>query len=697
MSMLRLPGLSTGIDTSALIQQLMAVRSRSVENQRLRQSEMQTKRGAYDQLRGAIRSLNNSISQVSSAENLKSFNTNLSNSDMVGVNTGTNANEGTHTLQIKQRAAAETWIHEQSSFRYATDYVGQGRFIYSYNGYERVISTLEDETTLEDLVNLINNDENNPGVTASLLNRGGSFHLMLSGRDTGAQHQISVNDSNTELWTTGSEMTTTHGRRAQMSTRIIRLEQFEGSLAGDESITITGTKNDGSAVDMELHINDNTTVEHLIDAINDAYEGTATAVLERGRIRLLDSTSGQSQMTFEMAYNAGSGESQFDIPGTNRATRGGSVTAGLEGFEPDGFIKTQSAQDSLIKINGYPTGSDNWIANSSNTISDAIPGVTLNLRQASEYNENTDTWETVDISITKDTAAVKQRLEAMVSAFNETISLIRELTEFNVETEQHGVLSSERGVGFMRTNLRSPFNSIATGFIETIDSFSRASDIGLTVDGRGMLELDESELEQAINEDYQGVVNLLSGSGIGTSSNSSIQFFNASGRTEPGTYDVRVETDDQGNITNAWVKTQTEQEWRKMTVRGDIMQGTLDLSSDDPERGLQLMLHWDGTEYTSENPLEATVRVKRGITVELENTLDDFLSKDGRIAIGQRNLDRQIEALQGNIDRERDRIQKEEERLVLRFARLERTLAELEGQMQSANILAGSHGGSFQS
>ncbi len=689
MSTINLPGLSTGIDTGQIIQQLMAVQGRRKANYQVQQSEMEEKVSAYSNLRNAIQSVNGAVDRVSSSENLTSFNTRVSNDDVLAISTSSSASEGTHNVQVKQRAASETWINDGSDFRYKSDYVGQGRFIYSYNGYERVISTVEDETTLEDLVNLINNDENNPGVSASLLNQGGSYHLMLSGRQTGTDYNISINQSNTELWTTTSELTTTQGRRAELSTRINRLEQFSGSLEGGESITISGTTNDGTAVSHDIEIHENTTVEHLLDGINDAYDGTATAVLDRGRIRLLDSTSGESLMTFELEYNPGSGESSFDIPSTTQSTVGGSVNADLDSFEPESFLKTQSAQDSLIKVNGYPPGEDNWIANSTNTITDVIGGVTLDLKSASEYNESTGTYQPVDIAINKNTSAVKDRLEGMVSAYNEAIKLILEKTEYDLEKEEAGILSGESSVSFMRTNMRAPFGRIATGFIETLDSFVQARDIGLTVDGRGMLELDTDQLEQAINEDYEGVVDLLAGSGIGTSSNSSVQFYNASDRTEPGTYNVRVECDDAGNVTGAWIKTSSQSEWREMNVQGDVMQGPLNLSSDDPERGLQLMFHWDGQEHTSENPIEATIRVKEGIATSLDRTLDEFLESDGRIAISQDNLNRRIDNLQDRIDREQRRLETEENRLVMRYARLERTLTEMQQQMEAAGLMGG--------
>ena len=69
-----------------------------------------------------------------------------------------------------------------------------GTFVYTYNGVTRTINT-GDGTTLSDLVGLINNDAENPGVSASLLQYDGGngvYHLVLSGKTTGEDYDITI-------------------------------------------------------------------------------------------------------------------------------------------------------------------------------------------------------------------------------------------------------------------------------------------------------------------------------------------------------------------------------------------------------------------------------------------------------------------------------------------------------------------------
>ena len=75
------------------------------------------------------------------------------------------------------------------------------------------------------MVGLINNDEENPGVTASLLYQGGKYHLMLSGQRTGGDNLISINASSTETWKADSALTLASDSsvNASLTTKITEL------------------------------------------------------------------------------------------------------------------------------------------------------------------------------------------------------------------------------------------------------------------------------------------------------------------------------------------------------------------------------------------------------------------------------------------------------------------------------------------
>jgi hypothetical protein len=271
-----------------------------------------------------------------------------------------NAFEGNHNVVINQLATSERWIHTTGK-EYDDDLVGAGTFIYSYNNKETIITTTA-TTTLTDLVGLINNDANNPGVTASLLYYNNAYHLVLNGNDAGSDYRISINAGSTEVWQADSEFTQS-GADATLSTKITNLDQFSGTPDANDVIEITGKDHYGNNItQVDLPVTTNTKLSHLIDEINDAFDGIAKATLENGKIVLTDKAAGASSLEINLNYNHG-GDSSSNLepePLTMAELTGGNSTtaSGLNNdFEPGDFTQTQSAQNSLIKVDGYPPDS----------------------------------------------------------------------------------------------------------------------------------------------------------------------------------------------------------------------------------------------------------------------------------------------------------------------------------------------------
>lgn len=73
-----------------------------------------------------------------------------------------------------------------------------GVFSYTYNGVTRNLSTTA-STTLEDLQALINEDGSNPGVTASIIEHAGTYHLVLAGQNTGADYTVTIDSATTTI------------------------------------------------------------------------------------------------------------------------------------------------------------------------------------------------------------------------------------------------------------------------------------------------------------------------------------------------------------------------------------------------------------------------------------------------------------------------------------------------------------------
>ncbi|MCX5645680.1 MAG: flagellar filament capping protein FliD [Phycisphaerae bacterium] len=801
MASIQLGGLFSGIDTQTLVSQLIAAEQGTIKRYQTRQQTLSTRETALNDLQTKLQSLKTATAAISDASTLRAFTAASSDTDILTAEVSNSAFEGNHAIVINQLASPERWVHTAGQ-EYAQDPVGAGTFIYSYNHQETTITTTAD-TTLEDLVGLINNDANNPGVTANLLFYNNSYHLMLNGNDAGSDYAISVNandtevseaassfttgtanaeltdaisglsqldgtlvggeyitisgkthdgtavsqnlmlysttklsqliqeintafngtatatlvngqirltdatcgpsqmelsltynagtgsttfdtpaipSSNREVWQAASSFTATAGgANGELTDAIVDLNEFDdtfGTLMGDESITISGKKHDGTAASQSLSVTGSTKLSDLIQKINDAFGGTATATLENGKIRLTDHTSGTSQMELSLTYNPGSGSTTLDIPAISESVQGETITADLAGFAAADFTKTQSAQDSQIKVDGYPLGADEWITRSSNTIDNVVTGVTLHLHDTGS----------VQLDLTRDTTSIKTKVNSIVSAYNAAITLYEEKTGYDVASKTAGVLMGDSVVSDAADDLHMLLIQQASGFATALDSFVIPGQIGLDLDKDGKLSLTAGTFDQAIAEDYAGVLAIIGADKTGNSDSNTIKFYGASGdNTTAGTYNVQV-TISGGIITSAKIKTEGETTYRDATNQGNTILGNSTFSENGdplyPENGLQLSI-----DRSQDGTFTATVRVQQGFAGAMSDALDRMLdATTGVLTVDRKGIDDQIQHLQDQIKVEQDRLTQKQKALTARFARLEKTLTLIQNQMAALGV-----------
>ena len=246
-------------------------------------------------------------------------------------------------------------------------------------------------------------------------------------------------------------------------------------------------------------------------------------------------------------------------------------------------------------------------------------------------------------------------------------------------------------VSTIQYQIRNPLIQQTAGFTEDIDTFLTPVTIGLEIDRDGVLSLDSNVFDEAIAEDFLGVLALIGSDKAGSSDSNDIEFYGANKYTTGGEYDVEVDFDGSGDTSEVRIKLSTESTFRTMVYSNGIASGisTLDDDTGYPdyaECGLQLTVPTTGTASSTST---ATVRVKQGFTGKIEDAIDNMLkSTSGTLVIGQEYMGDQIEVLQDKIELEESRLEKREDRLILRFARLERTLAMLQSQMAAAGIMS---------
>jgi flagellar hook-associated protein 2 len=261
-----------------------------------------------------------------------------------------------------------------------------------------------------------------------------------------------------------------------------------------------------------------TSVIEIRDAINSANVGVSAAVInDTSGARLVltsDDTGASNGLKITVidddgihTDNAGLSELVFDpANGTNY------------------FSETIKGQDAQVTINGL------LLTNPSNTLDENIEGVTLNLIQ-----EKPGTTINLDISL--DDAAVKNKINNFVKNFNDLMSTIDGLTAYNSATNQGQILLGDAGT----RNLRNQLTRLLSEPIDNVSTnFSTLTEIGITTNSNGLVEVDDTILSNALDNNFEEVGRLFAHGAY--TSDSFIKVESIANTVDEGRYDINITT-----------------------------------------------------------------------------------------------------------------------------------------------------------
>ena len=253
------------------------------------------------------------------------------------------------------------------------------------------------------------------------------------------------------------------------------------------------------------------------DAINDADAGVSASIINDGsgdRLVLTSTDTGVSNaLKITVADddgnntdNAGLSQLAFD------ASTGGTSN----------LTETVAAENANLIIDGIN------ISKASNTITDAIEGVTLDLLKADVGNTST-------LTIAPDHANTEATIESFVTAYNDLTKTISDLSKFDTASNRSSVLTGDSTVRTIQSRLRSVFNtslSTAGGGLSTL------SEVGISFQKDGTLELDSSKLKEVLNDSTKDISTLFAQ--VGKPSDSLVSFIGASDDTQNGSYALEI-------------------------------------------------------------------------------------------------------------------------------------------------------------
>ena len=254
-------------------------------------------------------------------------------------------------------------------------------------------------------------------------------------------------------------------------------------FASGDSVVGTGLLNISVGVDsFSISINsNNNTLEGIRDAINENLNNTGVSASiitadDGSHLVLTSDDSGTANALAVTVTGDGDGNDTDDAGLSSLVF----VEGGTENLQ-----EIDVAQDATFTVDGFD------VTRSSNEISDVIEGVTLALEGLGK----------VSLSVSEDRSVGQSAIEAVVKAYNDLIISLNSQRESTLQGESLLLGIETRARQILSNRLQVPGSN-----------YSYLFDVGLTFDRDGILSLDSDKYNQAVEDDFNSVVELFTDS-----------------------------------------------------------------------------------------------------------------------------------------------------------------------------------------
>ncbi|OIQ01066.1 MAG: flagellar hook-associated protein [Zetaproteobacteria bacterium CG2_30_46_52] len=183
----------------------------------------------------------------------------------------------------------------------------------------------------------------------------------------------------------------------------------------------------------------------------------------------------------------------------------------------------EAGKDAQVTIDGIT------ITRSTNTIGDAISGLTFTLKQANPL-------VTVDMSIGVDTNDVQNKVLDFIDSYNAVYTYINDQFKINNDTGSNGILANESILTSLQSSLTSGLLKSVPGLQSDRNSLVR---IGIEPNELGMLSINDNLFTNFLNNDASAIRDVFVAQGSSTTPG--LQFLTAGTNTISGNYSVNID------------------------------------------------------------------------------------------------------------------------------------------------------------
>jgi len=431
-----------------------------------------------------------------------------------------------------------------------------------------------------------------------------------------------------------------------------------GTVSADD-----GSSDPSSAV---ITITDDMSLSDIADAINVSASATgvnASVVQTSGSEYMLVLTGAKTDR--QITLNAGAGTDDV------------LVSLGVIDALGAKVDQLQAAQAAKLTIDGVS------ISRASNTIDDALSGITLDLYKPTVTTASSTTIDsgsgatvtsssvtsnTLTLDVSNDISSIESEIDEFLSAYNS----LRDFVLTNQSLNSNGT-ASDTAVLFGDSILRGVSSSVQSILSSNVNGVSLGS-IGISFDINNYLVLDSEKLSNALANSYDSVQALFSYQM--TSSSGSLMLLKSSDSLTSASFSLDVQVDGSGNLSSVSCNGDSS----LFTVSGSSIKG----ATGSIYEGLSFV-------YVGKTSQTISVSVSAGIAERMYNSIDTYAdSYSGQLASQisylqeqDTDLSTRISAIQSDAEAYREFLLTKYSNIAAKLALAQTTLTMLEALSKS--------------
>lgn len=495
-------GMMSGIDFNALADQLISLEQQPVIDLQNKQQQDTTKKNMWNDILSAVKNVQTAAKALATPTGLTMATTNSTDSTRITATADNTAATGSYQVTIHSLATSTrissgfathlglgqsvdpTKIigtdaaHFGNTFTNSSD---TGTAYVTINGTQ--VSIDPEADSLNDIISRINSTVT--GVTASYdsgtdtlkLDSASTLTVGASGDTSNFLSLTGLTNSPETTGGSGHQRISTH-RLGRVSTGdALDTASFNNAVSGTGSFKINGTT-----------INYDASVDGLNDIVNRINTNVSSVIA---------SYDSQTDRVILASKETGSlGISIADTTGHLMET------LGLLNGVGDSQVSVNAGKNAEISIPGF--NDDNHIYSTSNTVTNAVPGVSFTLLHADPTNPET-------INVNRSTTDLQNKMQTFVNSYNAAVQLLyqryNEKPVKNATTiaqQTQGLLHGDALLGDIRTQLGAIATSIVTGLST---DHNKLSNLGVSISSTdyttGTLTFDTTKFQSAVNDNFQ--------------------------------------------------------------------------------------------------------------------------------------------------------------------------------------------------